>query len=537
MVDLRGFGGSAGCNDWGGPGEQEDVRAAVEWAAAQPWSTGKVGLFGKSYDGWTGLMGIAQQPKGLAAVIAMEPVYSGYRYLFTDGIRYPNAAGTPASFTLTDAVPGSTSDKPEYVINGTSPNASCYALNIGQQQQDDPTVPFWAVRDLIPKAKGKTTPLFLTQGYLETNTKPDGAFTFFNNMAGPKRAWFGQFDHVRGYEKTGEDYLTGRTTFAEEAMRWLDHYVAGTAPEPKDPPVEVQDIRGRYRAEASWPPADTVMRASALKPGGYTDDGGNNGTGTGAGAGLWTFSQPLTHEVWLAGEAALEVTISDAAPRANLVANLYDVDPDGQATMIGRGAKLLRSGAGKARIDLYGQDWPLTEGHRFGVLLSSANAEWWDHVPTNSTVTVESATISLPFLSHRRDTFLDGLPTTRLDSYLSSAPFPVAADVIEGATAQFDLPGPLTRQPKSAPGRGGRLTARVRRRGRRLTVSGTAPAGARVTITVVRKKRRLARRTVVLGGSVRRYSARLKVRRKRGLRVRVAARTRAGKTLRVSRRA
>jgi hypothetical protein len=152
-------------------------------------------------------------------------------------------------------------------------------------------------------------------------------------------------------------------------------------------------------------------------------------------------------------------------------------------------------------------------------------------------VTVKSATISLPFLSHRRDTFLDGLPTTRLDSYLSSAPFPVAADVIEGATAQFDLPGPLTRQPKSAPGRGGRLTARVRRRGRRLTVSGTAPAGARVTITVVRKKRRLARRTVVLGGSVRRYSARLKVRRKRGLRVRVAARTRAGKTLRVSRRA
>src|SRR5687767_5485972 len=71
MVDLRGFGGSGGCNDWGGPGEQEDVRAAVEWAATQPWSTGKVGLFGKSYDGWTGLMGIIQEPKGLAAVISM----------------------------------------------------------------------------------------------------------------------------------------------------------------------------------------------------------------------------------------------------------------------------------------------------------------------------------------------------------------------------------------------------------------------------------------------------------------------------------
>ena len=40
MVDLRGFGGSSGCLDWGGPGEQADVVEAVKWAASQPWSTG-----------------------------------------------------------------------------------------------------------------------------------------------------------------------------------------------------------------------------------------------------------------------------------------------------------------------------------------------------------------------------------------------------------------------------------------------------------------------------------------------------------------
>ena len=44
MVDLRGTGGSSGCNDWGGPGEQTDVKAAVEWAASREWSTGKVAL-------------------------------------------------------------------------------------------------------------------------------------------------------------------------------------------------------------------------------------------------------------------------------------------------------------------------------------------------------------------------------------------------------------------------------------------------------------------------------------------------------------
>ena len=34
----------------------------------QPWSTGKVGMYGKSYDGVTGLIGIAQQPQGRRAV-------------------------------------------------------------------------------------------------------------------------------------------------------------------------------------------------------------------------------------------------------------------------------------------------------------------------------------------------------------------------------------------------------------------------------------------------------------------------------------
>ena len=36
MVDLPGFGGSSGCNDWGGNREQGAVVAAVEWAAASP---------------------------------------------------------------------------------------------------------------------------------------------------------------------------------------------------------------------------------------------------------------------------------------------------------------------------------------------------------------------------------------------------------------------------------------------------------------------------------------------------------------------
>src|SRR5437879_5731743 len=75
MVDLRDFGGSSGCLDWVGPGEQSDVKHAVEWAAKQKWSTGKVGMYGKSYDGVTGLVAEDLSPTGLKAVVAGEPVY------------------------------------------------------------------------------------------------------------------------------------------------------------------------------------------------------------------------------------------------------------------------------------------------------------------------------------------------------------------------------------------------------------------------------------------------------------------------------
>jgi uncharacterized protein len=131
MVDLRGFGGSSGCLDWGGPGEQADVKTAVEWAASQPWSNGHVGMYGKSYDGVTGLMGVALKPAGLDAVVSQEPVYDMYRYLYSNRVRFSNSLLTPALYTAIDLTPGSIHDDPGYNVNGADNTAlpGCYALN------------------------------------------------------------------------------------------------------------------------------------------------------------------------------------------------------------------------------------------------------------------------------------------------------------------------------------------------------------------------------------------------------------------------
>jgi predicted acyl esterase len=449
MVDLPGFGGSSGCNDWGGVREQDAVVAAVEWAARQPWSTGRVGLMGKSYDAWTGLMGIARQPKGLAAVVAMEPVYAGYRYLYTNGVRFPNSVITPADFTLFDAMPASPDASLHYQLNG-APQAWCYGVNIAMQQSDRADAAFWKQRDLLPSTKGKRTPLFLTQGFLENNTKPDAAYEFFNAMAGPKRAWFGQFAHVRGWEKIGSRYQSGRSVFVAELMRFLDRYVKGAplpkAPVQRDAPVAVQDNLGRYRAENRWPPVDDVRLWSPLSSGTYTDDGNNTATGSGAGNGVWTFSQALPHDVWMAGEPVLDVSVETQLPRTNLVGDVYDVGPDRHAILVSRGAQLLRaSGRSHATFKLYGQDWLLRKGHRIGVLLSGSNTDWWSHVPTFTSVKVISASVALPFLTAQRRVFLDGKATPRLTDYLRTATLTVDQATIDHATRTFRLPPPLHR--------------------------------------------------------------------------------------------
>jgi len=100
MVDLRGFGGSNGCLDWSGPGEKADVVHAVQWAASRPWSNGRVGMYGKSYDGLTGLIGVGLRPAGLAAVVSQEPVYDDYRYLYGDGMRRLNSVATPVDVPI-----------------------------------------------------------------------------------------------------------------------------------------------------------------------------------------------------------------------------------------------------------------------------------------------------------------------------------------------------------------------------------------------------------------------------------------------------
>ncbi|WP_174727649.1 CocE/NonD family hydrolase [Mesobacillus harenae] len=85
VVDVRGTGTSQGTWDSFGEAEQRDGKELVEWAARQPWSTGKVGLYGSSYRAINQLFTAAQQPEGLEAIFPVVPMADVYRDIIMSG--------------------------------------------------------------------------------------------------------------------------------------------------------------------------------------------------------------------------------------------------------------------------------------------------------------------------------------------------------------------------------------------------------------------------------------------------------------------
>ena len=441
QVDSRGYGGSDGCYDLGGAGEQADAKAAVEWAASQDWSNGKVGMWGKSYDASTQIMAMAQKAKGLSAAVVQSPLIELYRGLYMNGIHYaPYEWYTMAAgYAGYDAAPPSLIDSPAeeflYPLKGTATNPHCYAEHLSMTQVPERDIPYWQERDIVKAAAKSDVPVLWSHGFLDANTRADNFMDVYSKLRGPKRAWFGQYDHVRANQAE----FVGRQGFIDEAMAWFDHYLKGE-PLKRYPSVEIQDSEGSWRSEAAWPPRDSRHRELAIKPGTYVDQRGNAADSPEAGA--WSFTQPAPYDLHFAGVPELELEFSTPVPNVNAIALLYDVSREGVGRLITRGAYRVAE-SGKIRFELYPQDWKLQKGHRFGLFISGSDETWFSPIPTTAPVAIDGGLLSLPFLRYERRSNLPGWPAAAMSQVPT---IQVDAAVIEDNTIEVKFPPRLQRR-------------------------------------------------------------------------------------------
>lgn len=419
MVDLRGFGGSTGCLDFMGPGEQADVKAAIDWATAQPWSTGAVGMYGKSYDAITGLVGNNLDHDALKAVVAQEPLWDLHQNMRSNGVPRSPIVDTSRSYNDAAMLPPMADDTKRYRENAEfeASNPLCTAVNSLEYRTADPQAAFWQDRDLVEQAKGTDTPLFVTQGFLEYITETHGMQEYLANHEGPQRAWLGQWDHKRGNDVDGEGRLAmGREGWFDETMAFFDKYLKNVEPTVDYPAFAVQDSRGDWRAEEAWPVVDAT--ASLIIGGGtYVDDGAEGDPAIDTGNSFLQWSEPIAEDTRVTGTPRVSIT---ASGYGNVMIKLYDVAPDGTAVMFDDNVSMLQGS--ETIVDLKATDWTLAAGHQLaieiGTIRTGPFSNWID-TPSYQSIEVSGARLDLSLDNPTDDSAIDGEPALFVEDYLA----------------------------------------------------------------------------------------------------------------------
>ncbi len=247
LSDLRGTGNSGGCGEQDGANQARDFRTLVEHFAAQPWSNGKVGSYGKSYDAESQKAGAVLQPRGLETMVVVAGISSLYDVAYFDGVPLrTNGAASAAAYELYDLdVPGEQSALPRRAERTT-----CQPANFvnGADPSGDETS-YWAERDFRPGVARVQASVLEVQGLSDFTVAPIQLDGWFDALPTFKRAVVGQWAHNYPYDTTA---ALARDDWYDSVHAWFDAELldldTGTHGWPA---VQVQDEKGVWRAVPS----------------------------------------------------------------------------------------------------------------------------------------------------------------------------------------------------------------------------------------------------------------------------------------------
>ena len=223
LLDLPGTNDSGGCLDYGGPGDVDAAVAAARFltgdGAAQDaagrsvratWSTGAVGLVGKSYDGYMANAVAARAVPGVRTAVAIAAPSTVYDYLTGGGVRV--GPGLPRRVRRPEvrAGPGRPARVPVRARRG---EADALAL----------PSPFWADRDCGHGPGTSGRPCSSCTGSATATCSPTrrrGGGPRSARRLCPSRMWLLQGGHVDPFDVRRQAWLGA-------LHRWLDHWLQG----------------------------------------------------------------------------------------------------------------------------------------------------------------------------------------------------------------------------------------------------------------------------------------------------------------------
>ena len=334
LSDLRGTGNSGGCGEQDGPNQARDFATLVEHFAAQPWSNGKVGSYGKSYDAESQHAGAVLAPKGLETMVSVAGISGLYDVAYFDGVPLRgNGVLSAAAYELYDLdLPSDATYLPRH-----SGRHVCQPANFanGADPRGDMTQ-YWAEREFRTGVGNVTASTLYVMGLNDFTVAPIAIDGWFDELPTFKRAVFGQWNHKYPYDAAA---AVARDDWYDMVHAWLDAELLGLDTGIESwPAVQVQSERNVWRAVDSFAGMGTArdyrLSGATLNP--QADTTPTTVTFAEDSNGLWE-TEPLTEDLHLSGQALLDIVIALDRPDAHFAMTLEEVDPSGDTRTLTRG--------------------------------------------------------------------------------------------------------------------------------------------------------------------------------------------------------
>ena len=272
VVERPGTGASFGTwdpsHEPGGP-EAGDI---MDWIASQPWSNGKIGMFGDSFQAMIQMAAAATGNRHLKAIFPTSAPLEMYQAIMYPGGVYNKAFSDffqwATSFLQSDAVTPVDTD-PDGVLlararaerNRMLPETVHFAGNIPFRDNRTPQgTDVWqdrsALYPLLGKINHANVPIYLTNGWYDIFTSD--MLLWHQNLTVPRKLTVRPLDHSE-VEKNGQDL-----DYGAEAHRWFDYWLKGIDNGIMDEPaihyyVMETAKKGQWRETAAWPPANQKL--------------------------------------------------------------------------------------------------------------------------------------------------------------------------------------------------------------------------------------------------------------------------------------
>lgn len=411
IVNMPGTGDSEGCFDNYGPPTQKALAELVTWLAAQPWSNGRVGMYGLSAAGTTPFAAAVENPTALKTIVPAGIETNPYLFEATPQGAMRAEVVEPLTYStgITSAPTGGDVTSLPGVLGGSNSrycaDLVAYATSHQSGATGDRSGAFWTPRELIMRFPNVTTSVFIAHGLLDAvgsghARQEDDAWNALSKA--PKRMLLGNWAHAFPPTSKLIEYPRG-SNWSSIVVPWLDFWLKGVGPAPpREGIVDHQDTSDSWRASDAWPPKEAREEGVPLAGGSFLSRSGPTDTcaalTTGASPGAIATRTPAgASPLVVAGNPWVLLHLTSDAPAATVHAALYDVSPDlgcdakGSivgARLLSEGAADLRHHAGNfvakdfpvgtstaVRIDLWNIAHTLPSGHAFALVLRGAGDE------------------------------------------------------------------------------------------------------------------------------------------------------------------